>query len=307
LANKREEREKHKEKARKRYEILKKRLKEQEEYLKKERLKRRIKRFFPGIISGIAIKLSSVKSDLKSFNKRRKRKKKIIRKPKVIREPIRYRLDRILNSERITERRKNILRGGTAALAALMLWGGANYAENHRVNSWKDSTTNVEINMDNTEKTHINFVLKAEQRYNTHEVRVGLETAKMLQKVGFDWECECAILPGSLMADKAYHYNHNGSHNYNNKEKYPFEIYSAPSLDVAQRWLREIHAISIDIKSTITGMFGFEAHFISEAVKQSKGFSSGWLALSSCVFNTYEEAQEAGIQKCLTILLEEKK
>lgn len=163
LANKREEREKHKEKARKRYEILKKRLKEQEEYLKKERLKRRIKGFFPGIISGIAIKLSSVKSDLKSFNKRRKRKKKIIRKPKVIREPIRYRLDRILNSERITVRRKNILRGGTAALAALMLWGGANYAENHRVNSWKDSTTNVEINMDNTAESSVKSDIKQEK------------------------------------------------------------------------------------------------------------------------------------------------
>lgn len=152
--------------------------------------------------------------------------------------------------------------------------------------------------MDNTEKTHINFVLEEEQRYSTHEVCVSLETAKMLQKVGFDWECECAILPASLMADKAYHYNHNGSHNYNNKEAYPFEIYSAPSLDAAQRWLREVHHLHITIFSSSQESWMFR--ITKPHQKLEDGVYGG-------DFYTYEEAQEAGIKKCLTILLEEKK
>ena len=152
--------------------------------------------------------------------------------------------------------------------------------------------------MDNTEKTHINLVLEAEQRYNTHEVRVSLETAKMLQKVGFDWECECAILPASLMADKAYHYNHNGSHNYNNKEKYPFEIYSAPSLDVAQRWLREVKGLIVQIDFLRHNKWWY-------LVLQGERVET--LENPRVKFDTYEEAQEAGIQKCLTILLNEGK
>jgi len=174
--------------------------------------------------------------------------------------------------------------------------------------------------MDNTEKKYINFILAAEQRYNTHEVRVSLETAKMLQKVGFDWECECAILPGSLMADKAYHYNHNGSHNYNNKEAYSFEIYSAPSLDVAQRWLREVKNISVEAKSfrwvnryqdgKYTVTYRHELWPIDTSIIHSEEDKFIRYTLDCACdieFQTYEQALEAGIKKCLTLLLEEKK
>ena len=155
--------------------------------------------------------------------------------------------------------------------------------------------------MNNTEKTYINFVLEAEQRYNTHEVRVSLETAKMLQKAGFDWECECAILPASLMADKAYHYNHGGSHNYNDKETYPFEIYSAPTLAVAQKWLREAKGMHIYVKP---------CDIYNEQIESwsSRLFYKGNdIIVRGGAFGSYEDALEAGIQKCLTILLEEKK
>jgi hypothetical protein len=100
--------------------------------------------------------------------------------------------------------------------------------------------------------THEYFIRlkESESRMDTHEVRVSLETAKMLQRVGFDWECEYAILPTTEMGDKAYRYNKGKSHNYNNKEAYSFEIYSAPTLDVAQRWLREVHHLHITIFSS---------------------------------------------------------
>ena len=128
-----------------------------------------------------------------------------------------------------------------------------------------------------------------------YESYVSLKTAKMLKGAGFDWRCHC----GFDAKDKEC-YAFNSSINWNDGTT---KCCSQPTLETAQRWLRGVHAINIDIKSTITGKFGFEAHFISEAVRQAKGFNNGWLALSSCMFNTYEEALEIGIQNCLTVLL----
>lgn len=154
------------------------------------------------------------------------------------------------------------------------------------------------MNTDNNTHEYYIHLKESESRMNTHEVRVSLETAKMLQKSGFDWECEYAILPATEMGDTPYRYNKGRTNNYNDKEKYPFEIYSAPSLDVAQRWLREIHHLHITIFSSSQESWMFRI------TKPHQKWEDGVYGED---FYIYEEAQEAGIQKCLTILLEEKK
>lgn len=143
--------------------------------------------------------------------------------------------------------------------------------------------------MDNTEKTHINFVLEAEQRYNTHEVRVSIETAKMLQKVGFDWdEYYCAEYP-------------NG--------KWHLEI----PLHIAQRWLREVKGVEIEVQRYESphpvARELFETLY-DKVVKRKFAYSVNVLdendesLYDEQDFYTYESALEAGIKKALELILE---
>lgn len=72
---------------------------------------------------------------------------------------------------------------------------------------------------------------------NTHETYVSLETAKLLKQAGFDWEC-----------DKIYYCYHedNDTWDLEDNHKNHFRVLEldncllAPSLAVAQKWLREV-------------------------------------------------------------------
>ena len=123
---------------------------------------------------------------------------------------------------------------------------------------------------------------------NTHESYVSLETAKMLKEAGFDWPC-------------IYGYDAKG------KTCYPYDYRytpwndgttlccSQPTLAVAQRWLREVKGYSIYV---IPG--GYKYYVLDN--NDSCGYGSTYTLNSTL---KYEEALEAGIQKCLRILLEE--
>ena len=81
-----------------------------------------------------------------------------------------------------------------------------------------------------------------------HECYVSLEVAKLLKKAGFDMEGMSYYQNGifyQYLIDKEriIIMNHNSAPNY-------MEQYSAPTLDVAQRWLREVHHLLITIFSS---------------------------------------------------------
>lgn len=150
---------------------------------------------------------------------------------------------------------------------------------------------------------------------NTHESYISLETAKMLKEAKFDWECEYAILPTTEMGDTPYQYNQGRTNNYNDKEKYQFEIYSAPSLDVAQRWLREVKGMELDIcwhinlDNQYKYAYAIKVKSIRKCLDKGKEIevpSMDCLDAETC-FDTYEEVQEAGIKKALEIILEKGK
>jgi len=120
-----------------------------------------------------------------------------------------------------------------------------------------------------------------------HEYYVSLEVAKLLKEAGFDWETF-----GYYNKLGFFHraVPHNGET-------------AAPTLAVAQKWLREVKNISVDISSTRYS----EWEYIIRKINQANHNDNTISALTACRFYTHEEAQEAGIQKCLEILLEEKK
>lgn len=120
---------------------------------------------------------------------------------------------------------------------------------------------------------------------------VSFETAKLLKDKGFDVECSCYY----FFKDEA-HFEESLSHwNWNNG--YTFR-YSAPTLQMAMKWLREVHKLHI---------------WIANKLKQSKGLpwyyeihniETGTVAkIGDVICGSYEVACEAAIQYSLENLI----
>lgn len=125
-----------------------------------------------------------------------------------------------------------------------------------------------------------------------HEYYVSLEVAKLLKKAGFDWEVQSYYSKLSRMQGKLLwlscgcKYKENININQNR--------YSAPTLDVVQRWLRETYHLHITIYSSSQESWMFR---ITEPHQKLEDGVYGE------DFNTCEEAQEAGIKKALEFIL----
>lgn len=117
-----------------------------------------------------------------------------------------------------------------------------------------------------------------------HEYYVSYEIAKLLKELGFDWECN-------------YHYANSNMlcHGFCNNDPIFKVIMSAPTLEVAQRWLREVKNTHIEVSPDST----MSAYIYNILLS----FDKFWLG-SAISYTTYEEAQEAGIKKALEIILE---
>ena len=131
-----------------------------------------------------------------------------------------------------------------------------------------------------------------------HECYVSLEVAKLLKEAGFDWEVQSyysklARKQGRLLwLTCGCKYKENININQNR--------YSAPTLDVAQRWLREVKNIQI-IASPLAGSKNWTPLIAKDFWLLHEGISG--IALTPENFDTYEEALEAGIKKALELIL----
>lgn len=127
---------------------------------------------------------------------------------------------------------------------------------------------------------------------NTHEDYVSFEQAKRLKELGFDWECnhhydnegDCLLNPG-IMGNIYYNCNELDS------------IISAPTLAQAQKWLREAkQIIIIPCVAYREGIMKYDFYIVDEPID---------LFDDSELFDTYEEALSAGIDKALELLKEQ--
>ena len=128
----------------------------------------------------------------------------------------------------------------------------------------------------------------------SHEYYVDLEVAKLLKEAGFDWECY-ELYEREYEQDGRIHSA--TSANWNSSLKY----YSAPTLEVAQRWLREVKDIDVYIFPTTNNKRGC----VYELGIKTFGRAL-WVEGQpyTTQYDTYEEAQEVGIKKALEIILE---
>ena len=130
----------------------------------------------------------------------------------------------------------------------------------------------------------------------THETHVSIETAKLLKQAGFDWTCENGYLAHSGLFTSG-HFSNNSENGI-----------AAPTLDVAQKWLRDIKNCQVEI------MYMYDKYGINMGkyigIYTVQDRIHGSLADEESeqpikLFEVYEKAQEALEQKILTILLEE--
>ena len=152
----------------------------------------------------------------------------------------------------------------------------------------------------------------------TDEQFITLETAKLLKKAGFDWECRYYYdtwASPTLFDDRTGELQYElrtgtmGTDivpkNYNERPDGAFA--SAPTQAVAQRWLREVKncEVVVDIDLRIAHcyepMLGIVNRYATDNMP-----AVVWKRIDDArKYPTYEAALETGLQKCLTLINEE--
>lgn len=117
---------------------------------------------------------------------------------------------------------------------------------------------------------------------------VSFETAKLLKEKGFNEPCWCYWNFGQEEYPTLLRYRHCNSDDY--LEEKP----TAPTLQMAMKWLRKVHKIFIEPKmSKNTFLWGYR-------VSVSNGST---VCLHASTFNECEESCEAAIKYCLENLI----
>lgn len=129
---------------------------------------------------------------------------------------------------------------------------------------------------------------------NTHETYVSLETARLLKEAGFNWEIRSLYDEQNYFVCSLYG-------DWNNVTI----CKSAPTLDVAQRWLREVKECAVIVMTHNVQAACVTAYvyciYPTNGVHPCKHVNG--FAEDQC-FDTYEQALEAGIKKALEIISE---
>lgn len=128
---------------------------------------------------------------------------------------------------------------------------------------------------------------------------VSFETAKLLKEKGFDEPCECFYDTGNNDVSIV-----NGWMDISNSEleEREFVCYSAPTLQMAMKWLREVHNIFIDIVSRFSMNADKDVCF-SYSCKKLIGTYKSCYEHSDGEWWNYEDACEAAIKYCLENLI----
>lgn len=127
----------------------------------------------------------------------------------------------------------------------------------------------------------------------TKEAYVSFETAKLLKEKGFDENTMMVYMSyGDLC--KCNRYDSIRNSNYNDITKNYFEC-TAPTHQMAMKWLREVHNIDICV-------FPYQADYISYSYKV-KIYKNKEIYLTITDSKTYEDAVEAALKYCLDNLI----
>ena len=119
---------------------------------------------------------------------------------------------------------------------------------------------------------------------------VSFETAKLLKEKGFNENCSRSYVKDKLAVSQ-------GFNNYYYTTMYSDDCYrpiSAPTLQMAMKWLREVHKIHIEI--------GYNIGYFPVCISTKTNETIPYKPMQGKDF-TYEEVCEAAIKYCLENLI----
>lgn len=134
-----------------------------------------------------------------------------------------------------------------------------------------------------------------------HEDFVSYEQATTLKELGFDWECYSLYNENGKLSPNLEEWCDIAFLNYN----YHDVLLSAPTLAQAQKWLREVKELDVDI----TLFRKIDARDASAKIKRYYNCEIAYSEDSEDLhedFESYEQALSAGIDKALELLKAEK-
>lgn len=136
---------------------------------------------------------------------------------------------------------------------------------------------------------------------------ISFETAKLLKKKGFDCNANCYYIENSVTKTLFYspiRENHNASCIENDAHiNVSSGKMSAPTIQMAMKWLRKNHNLAISTSVTVEGW----RSYVSQIKLDSEGFVVDIIDgidngnIPNC--NTYEQSCEAAIKYCLENLI----
>ena len=126
---------------------------------------------------------------------------------------------------------------------------------------------------------------------NINEEYVSFETAKLLKEKGFNVECLMSYVDKELM--NVYDSDFPSEYELVNCDS---EVVDAPTLQMAMKWLREIHNLHVDIDPS-------EGDWKPNIIELENWSCVDNGEISIC--NTYEQACEAAIKYCLNNLVKD--
>lgn len=145
------------------------------------------------------------------------------------------------------------------------------------------------------------------------EFFVDFNDALLLRQIGFDWDISTCYnvnerdnevytyyrqfnwnMPRDLYEKYA---SDNIFHAFIHENDEQIEYISAPTLDLVQRWLRDIHKLYISILPISNNLWSFRIDVHQQL--NDEIYNGG-------DFETYEDAQEVAIKKCLEIIQSKK-
>ena len=118
---------------------------------------------------------------------------------------------------------------------------------------------------------------------------VSFETAKLLKEKGFDWNYITYYVDSQPNCVKY-------SMLFENNTTWEERCYSAPTLQMAMKWLREVHNIKVNI-------FYNNSNYTIEYFEPNTQTGVGKFVFIGDGYNVYEEACEVAIKYCLENLI----
>lgn len=128
---------------------------------------------------------------------------------------------------------------------------------------------------------------------------VSFETAKLLKEKGFNEYCMAFRSPNSVGA-KGLFYSQHSIRNYEEGKTIGAAV-ACPTLQMAMKWLREVHDIYIMIDKDFVTENGW--HYVVVRKQDWANNADNGLIQQESNNYTYEEASEAAIRYCLENLI----